>query len=52
MVLAQGMEQGLEPTALLPLFSIPPEVPKEGAIAGWFTSYAQCPILWALHKYL
>lgn len=32
MVLAQGMEQELEPTALLPLFSTPPEVLEKAAV--------------------
>ena len=50
MVLAQGVEQGLDPTALLPLFSKSPEVPEEGGIAGLFTSHPRCPISWALLK--
>lgn len=50
MVLVQGMEPGLGSTALLPLFSTPPEVPEAGATAGWFTCYPWCPILWAQGK--
>lgn len=43
MGLAQGVDQGLEPTAQPPLFSTCWEVPEEGAVAGMFISYPRAP---------